>query len=89
MFEDNKGAIDLAKALLSSSNRTHIGVKYHFLRELAGKGGLSVKCLRSEDQYADILTKAMGKESFEKHRDFLLGLNSWLFSIGVRVMKAC
>ena len=75
MFEDNKGAIDLAKNPLSSSNSSnHIDVRYHFLRELVGTGDLSVKHLRKDDQHADILTKAIGKERFEIHRDFLLGI---------------
>ena len=74
VFEDNKGAIDLAKNPLSSSNSKHIDVRYHFLRELVGKGDLCVKYLRTEDQHADILTKAIARESFEKHRDFLLGI---------------
>ena len=66
VFEDNKGAIDLAKNPLSSSNSKHIDVRYHFLRELVGTGGLSVKYLRTDDQHANILTKAIGKERFEK-----------------------
>ena len=74
MFEDNKGARDLAKNPLSSSNSTHIDLRYHFLRELVGTGDWSVKYLQTEDQHADILTKAIGEESFEKHRDFLLGI---------------
>ena len=72
VFEDNKGATDLAKNLLSSSNSKHIDVRYHFLRELVGKGDLCVKYLRTEDQHAGILTKAIARERFEKHRDFLL-----------------
>ena len=71
VFEDNKGAIDVAKNILSSSNSKHIDVRYHFLRELVGTVDLSVTYLRAEDQHGDILTQAIGKESFEKHRDFL------------------
>ena len=73
VYKDNKGAIDLAKNPLSSSNGKHIDVRYHFLRELAAIGDISVQYLRTEDQHADILTKAVGRESFERHRDFLLG----------------
>ena len=73
VYEDNKGAIDLAKNPLSSSNSEHIGVRYHFLRELAAIGDISAQYLRTEDQHADILTKAIGRESFERHRDFLFG----------------
>ena len=73
MYEDNKGAIDLAENPLSLSNSKHVDVRYHFLRELAASGDISVQYLRTEDQLADILTKAIGRESFERHRDFLLG----------------
>ena len=73
-FEHNKGAIDLAKNPLSSSNSKHIDVRYRFLRELVGTGDLSGKYSRTDDQHADSLTKAIGKESFEKHRHFLLGI---------------
>ena len=72
VFEDNQGAIDLAENLLTSSTSKHIDARYHFLRELVGKGDFSVKYLRTEDQHADILTKASGQESFEKHSDFSL-----------------
>ena len=74
VFEDNRGAIDVDKNPLSSYNSNHIDVRYHFLREVVGTGDSSVKYLRTEDQHADILTKAIGKETFEKHRDFLLGI---------------
>ena len=74
VFEDNKGAIDLAKNPLSSSHSKHIDVRYHFLRELVGTGDLPVKYLWTDDQHAENLTEAIGKKNFEKHRDFLLGI---------------
>ena len=40
VYEDNKGAIDLAKNPLSSSNSKHIDARYHFLRELAASGDI-------------------------------------------------
>ena len=49
VFQDNKGAIGLAKNSLSSSNSKHLDVRYHFLRELKGKRDLSVKYPRTED----------------------------------------
>ena len=73
VYEDNKGAIDLAKKTLSSSNSKHIDVRHHFLREMAASGDISVQYLRSKDQHADILAKAIGRESFERHGDLLLG----------------
>ena len=45
VYEDNKGAIHLAKKALSSSSSNHIDVRYHFLRELAASGDISVQYL--------------------------------------------
>ena len=67
MFEDNKGTIDLAKKTFSSSNSMHIDVRYHLLCELVGNGDLSVEYLRTEDQHASILSKAIGQKRFEKN----------------------
>ena len=33
-YEDNEGAIQIAKHPISNSNSKHIDVRYHFLREL-------------------------------------------------------
>ena len=44
---------------------------------MAASGDISVQYLRSEDQHADILTKAIGRESFERHREFFLGNIIW------------
>ena len=74
VFEDNKEAIDVAENPLSLSNNKHIDARYRFLRELVGTGDLSVYVSPDDDQHADIFTKAIGKESFDKHRDFLLGI---------------
>ena len=49
VFEDGKGAIDLAKNQLSSSDSEHIDAWYHFLRELKGKGDLPVDYLKTEE----------------------------------------
>ena len=74
VFEDNRGAKALAENPLSSSNSKHIDVRHHFLRELVKKGEITVNDVSSKDQRADILTKALDRESFETHRNFLVGL---------------
>ena len=72
VYEDNRGAIDVAKNPLSSSNSKHIGVGYHFLGELTASGDISVQYLRSEDYHADILTKACLLYTSPSPRDGLL-----------------
>jgi len=68
------GAKALAENPLSSSNSKHIDVRHHFLREKVANGDISVEHIGTVEQHADILTKALGRDSFEAHRDFLLGL---------------
>ena len=68
IFEDNEGAISLASNRLASARSKHIGVRYHFLRELVEQ----IVKVKTERQRADILTKALGKKLFFAHRNYLL-----------------
>ena len=73
VLEDNEGAIALAENPLSSCNSKHIDVRHHFLRALVEDGVLSIKHVSSEKQHADILTKALPRDLFQTHREFVLG----------------
>ncbi|CAB1107819.1 unnamed protein product [Ectocarpus sp. CCAP 1310/34] len=73
VLEDNEGAIALAENPLSSSRSKHIDVRHHFLRNLTEEGVIEVTHVPSEEQHADILTKALPRDLFEVHRDFVLG----------------
>ena len=73
-MEDNKGAIILAKSPVSSSNSHHIHVRHHFLRELVNEEKITVEHVRSDEQHADIHTKALPRGAFVRHRNFLLGI---------------
>lgn len=53
----------------------HIDVKYHFIRDLYLKAEIDVKYVRSEEQIADIFTKALPKPTFMYLRK-KLGLRS-------------
>ena len=49
----------------------HIRVKYHLIRELVTNGELTVMRVRSCDNLADILTKALARLDFLRLRDYL------------------
>ncbi|CAL0315968.1 unnamed protein product [Lupinus luteus] len=68
LFVDNKSTINLAKNPISHGRSKHIETKYHFLRDQVEKGKLSMEFCRSEDQQADILTKALKRDLFQKQR---------------------
>ena len=74
IFEDNEGAIFLAKNQQVGMRTKHIDVKYHFIRDLVSDGYLDLRYVRSEENYADLMTKNVSNEIFER-----------LFSRGVQV----
>lgn len=67
VYEDNQAAICIAKNPQSHGRSKH--TKYHFIREQVANGKLEVKYCPTEDMIADILTKGLGKEKFEKLRN--------------------
>ena len=44
------------------------------MRELRGAGVVAVRHIPGESNPADILTKVLGRQPFEKHRKFMLNL---------------
>jgi hypothetical protein len=73
LFEDNKGAICLAKHDVYHERTKHIDIRHHFVRECVERMQIVVKHRSSKWMIADILTKPLSKELFRKHRRELLG----------------
>lgn len=71
IYVDNKSAIDLARNPVFHGRSKHIDIRYHFIRECVERGEVEIKHIRSEEQRADILTKAMSTEKFERMRALL------------------
>ena len=64
IYEDNEGAIFLAKNQQVSMRTKHIDVRYHFIRDLVQEKMLNIVYVRSEENYADIMTKNVSVEIF-------------------------
>ena len=62
------GAIKLIKNPVFHKRTTHIDVKNHFSRDQCKKWEIDVEFVPSENQVADILTKALPWPQFEKLR---------------------
>jgi hypothetical protein len=73
VFEDNSGAIELATVPKMRPRTKHINIKYHHFREHVDRGDITIHAIKSEDQPADILTKALGRVLFRKHRKWIMG----------------
>ena len=68
---DNSSTISVTKDPVLHGRTKHIRIRYHFLRELVNDGDVQVKYCKSEDQMADIFTKPLSRQVFEKHVESL------------------
>lgn len=71
IYIDNKSAIDLAKNPFFHGRSKHIDIRYHFIRECVERREIVIKHVSTREQRADVLTKAMTAEKFEKMRSLL------------------
>ena len=71
IYEDNSGAIEIAKYGNFTKNSKYIEVHYHFVHEHVSDNIIKVVKINSENNIADIFTKALCREKFEKFRNFL------------------
>jgi hypothetical protein len=66
IYEDNLGAISLAKGQQVGRRSKHIDVRYHYVREQHEGGVIEVTHCASADMLADILTKPLGATVFDR-----------------------
>ena len=71
IYEDNQGAIELAKNAKYHNRTKHIDICHHFVRERVVSNEIRVIYCPTGDMVADIMTKGLAKLSFEKLRDLL------------------
>ncbi|CAL0301617.1 unnamed protein product [Lupinus luteus] len=68
---DNSSTIRLSKNPVMHGRNKHIDVRFHFLRNLTKEGTIEMVHCGSEDQAADIMTKPLKLEVFQKLRKML------------------
>ena len=71
MFCDNQSSISLSKNPVFHGRSKHINIKYHFIRELIKDGEVYIKYCKTQDQVADVFTKALKTDSFLKMKEKL------------------
>ena len=71
---DSKAAYDLCHRFTSAQNSRHIDRKLFKMRELRGAGRVTVKHIAGDTNPADLFTKILTRQPFEKHRKFVLNL---------------
>ena len=68
LLVDNQSAITLSKNTGHHNRTKHIDTRYHFIRECVEDKRIEIVFIRTEDQLADILTKALGRLKFQEMR---------------------
>ena len=67
LYEDNAACIVQAKGRYIKGNRTkHISPKFFYTHELQNSGEINVQQIRSNDNLADLFTKALPTTTFKK-----------------------
>ncbi len=65
VFEDNSGALELARLLKLRPRTKHINFCYHHFLEYVQKGLIKIFPIHTKDQIADVLTKPLAQNDFQ------------------------
>jgi hypothetical protein len=65
---DNESAIRMADNPVEHSRTEHIAIQYHFLRDHQQKGDIEIAYINTKEQLADIFTKPLDEQTFNKLR---------------------
>jgi hypothetical protein len=76
---DNESAIRMADNPVEHSRTKHIVIRYHFLRDHQQKEDIEIAYINTKEQLADIFTKPLDEQTFNKLRHELNILDSWNF----------
>jgi len=68
LYYDNFSAINISKNPVQHSMTKHIDIQHHFIRDLVEEKVVTLEHVDTEEQLADIFTKALNAKQFEKLR---------------------
>ena len=71
LYIDNRSAESLTTNGGTSGRTKHNDIRHHFVRDFVDRGDAIIEWVRSKDQYADILTKALARPKFERARSMI------------------
>ena len=79
--EDNEGVIKMATNRFSSRRTRHVDVKHHVVRDAVESSIVRIHYVKSGEQHADVLTKALDTNTFKTHTRFLLNTRAGLTTV--------
>jgi hypothetical protein len=73
VFEDNSGALEMAKTHKYRPRTKHLNVKLHHFRDYVTRGEISIHKIDTKEQLADYLTKPVSQEILQYLRPKVMG----------------
>jgi hypothetical protein len=73
VFEDNSGALEMAKVHKYRPRTKHLNVRLHHFRDYVERREISIHAINTNDQPADYLTKALNENTLKQHRRRVMG----------------
>jgi hypothetical protein len=73
IWDDSQGCIAMSKNPIQHKRTKHIDIRYHFVREAVERKDIKLCYIPTQEQLADLLTKAVPKGTVQKLRPLLLG----------------
>jgi hypothetical protein len=73
VFEDNSGALEMAKIHKYRPRTKHICTKLHHFRDYVMRGDISIHPIDTKMQPADFLTKPLNEDTLKVHRRTIMG----------------
>ena len=71
LFEDNQATISITENHQNHQKTKHIGMKYHYIRDLVSKNFISLAYCPTDMMLANIFTKSSSPEKFVQLRSML------------------
>ena len=65
LYCKNTSSNNISKNLVMHTNKKHIAVKYHYVRELVQDKEVKMEYANTKEQIANIFTKALPKDAHE------------------------
>jgi hypothetical protein len=72
-FEDNSGALEMARTSKMRPRTKHLNIKYHHFREAVEQGLVTIHGVRTTEQLADIFTKPLPLQMFKGLQKQIMG----------------
>ena len=73
VFEENSGALEMAREYKYRPRTKHLNVKLHHFRDYVERGEIQILHIRTDNQPADILTKPVNEAILTRHRYTIMG----------------